>query len=348
MENKILIKSKKIFSIHLNSNKPENFENFCHALINNMDNPDSLEILVHIDTDDKKMIDVIEKINLSNSNLISYIESKLIRDFSHAWKPLNLLLERTSPSVELIACLSDDLTISTKGWDSILLNYICKNESKKIFRIRCSQYKNEIYKNFWECGFKPDFSFYSKKWLDIVGYWNPCVGPDTFQETVSFYLNNYGFSNSYIDNQIHFLGEETLTGLNLYQRIERAKLGYKTFSELVSYKNQTKANFAAYKIANEMSGEDIKYNKINFLKHVAINFYKKINFFHFRGSKSILTSNPIFNLIFIIWCKIDFFDKYLIELIIYFDKKSILQKIITNKKQYIKLKEAIDKSEHES
>ena len=59
---------------------------------------------------------------------------------------LNLLLERTSPSVELIACLSDDLKINTKGWDSILLNYIYKNESKKIFRIRCSQYKNEKYK----------------------------------------------------------------------------------------------------------------------------------------------------------------------------------------------------------
>ena len=118
------------------------------------------------------------------------------------------------------------------------MNYIYKNESKKIFRIRCSQYKNEKYKNFWECGFKPDFSFYSKKWLDIVEYWNPCVGPDTFQETVSFYLNNCGFSNNYIDNQIHFLGEETLTGLNLSQRIKRTKLGYKTFSELVSYKTK--------------------------------------------------------------------------------------------------------------
>ena len=125
MENKILLKSKNfLYTFKLLIN--QKILKFLHALIDNMDNPDSLEILVHIDTGDKKMIDVIEKINLSNSNLISYIESKLIRDFSHAWKPLNLLLERTSPSVELIACLSDDLTISTKGWDSILLNYICR------------------------------------------------------------------------------------------------------------------------------------------------------------------------------------------------------------------------------
>ena len=63
----------------------------------------------------------------------------------------------------------------------------------------------------------------------------------------------------------------------------------------------------------------------------------------------LLTSNPIFNLIFIIWCKIDFFDKQIVELIIFFlIRRAFCKKIITNKKQYIKLKEAIDKSEYES
>ncbi len=348
MKNLDINHKEKIFSLHLNSNNPNNFERFCKSFIENAENPYSIEIIVHIDLNDELMKKKIDKIN-SSYNVIRYIETSLIKNFNDAWKPINLLLKQTSRSVKIVTCLSDDIIMISNDWDKIIYNHFNKFDDQ-IFRIRCSQYKNETYSNIWECGFKPDFSFYSKKWLDIVGYWNPCVGPDTFQETVSYYLNLHGkkFHRSIIDKKLIFKGEETLTGLNLRQRIKRAKLGYKSFSDLISYKNQEKAKFAAYKLANEIDNNGCHYEKLNFFKHTMQNLYKKLYFFHYRGTKSLLTSSFIFNITFIIWCKINILDNSLIKFIIYLEKKKFLKKIITNKVQYKKLKEAIRNSEYSS
>lgn len=342
---------KKVFSIHLNSNKPKNFNKFVNAFFKKISNINLLEIIVHIDNKDDAMKNEIIELNRKYNNSIMYIETDLIKNFNDAWKPINLLLEKTSKSVLYVAVLSDDIVIETDNWDLVLLNHF-KHElfNDKIFRVRCSQYKNHVYKDLWECGYKPDFSFYTKKWLDIVGYWNPCIGPDTFQETVSYYLNQYGknYKRSIIDGSLVFNGEETLTNLNIKQRIIRAKLGYKSFSELISYKIQKKSFEAAYSLAKEIS-EDKKTNieiiKVNYISHTFKNFIKKFKYFHYRGRKSWLTSSILFNIIFRLWCKIDLFDEYLIFIILYLEKKDILKRIISNKEQYNKLKEAIKNNE---
>lgn len=338
-------KSEKIFSLHLNSNQPKKFEQFADSFFKNISNTDSLEIIVHIDKDDNLMKLMIGKLNHKYKNAIRYIETSLIKDFNDAWKPINLLLNNTSDSVKIISCLSDDIRINTKHWDLYLLKHLSKYQEDEIFRIRCSQYKYETYENLWECCYKPDFSFYSKKWVDTVGCWNPCIGPDTYQETVSYYLNQYGkdYNRSAIDKNIEFEGEETLTDLNLQARITRTKLGYKSFSELVSYKIQKKSFVAAYNLAKVIGKKEITLIKVNYLTHTLINFFKKLRFFHYRGSKSRLTSNILFNIIFLFWCRIDLLDKYIIYAIQYLERKNILKKIITNKKQYRKIKKAIKK-----
>lgn len=338
-------KIEKIFSLHLNSNQPKKFEQFTVSFFQNISNSDYLEIIVHIDKDDNHMKSMIGKLNHKYKDSIKYIETNLIKDFNDAWKPINLLLEKTSDSVKIISCLSDDIRINTKNWDLYLLEYLSEYQEDEIFRIRCSQYKYETYDNLWECCYKPDFSFYSRKWIDTVGCWNPCIGPDTYQETVSYYLNLYGegYNRSIIDENIEFKGEETLTDLDLHARIKRTKLGYKSFSELISYKIQKKSFVAAYTLAKKIGKKDIKLIKVNYFTLTLINSFKKLRFFHYRGSKSRLTSNFVFNVIFLFWCRIDIFDKYIIYTIKYFEKKNILKKIITNKKQYRKLKEAIKK-----
>ena len=53
----------KIFSLHLNSNKPNKFEYFAKSFLENMSNPNTLEIIVHIDQDDQLMKAKIEAIN---------------------------------------------------------------------------------------------------------------------------------------------------------------------------------------------------------------------------------------------------------------------------------------------
>ena len=177
---------KKIISIHLNSNNPLSFEKFILSIVNKTKNLDNIEILVNIDVNDEGMINVIKKINAKHDGLVRYIETDLIKTFADAWKPLNLLLNKTSKSVEFITCMSDEIRFQTKNWDLIILKYLNYYEDN-IFRIRCSKYRNETYKDIWECGYKPDaYAFYTRKWLDTVGEWNPCIGPDTFQECISF------------------------------------------------------------------------------------------------------------------------------------------------------------------
>ena len=336
-------KAEKIFSLHLNSNKPDSFEKFSLSFIKNISNPSSLEIIVHIDKGDNLMKEKINRINKKYNSPIKYIETSLIKNFNDAWKPINILLEKTSESVKIIACLSDDITVETKNWDLYYLKYLKKYHKDEIFRIRCSKYKHETYKNHWECAYKPDFSFYSKKWVDIVGFWNPCIGPDTFQESVSYYLNMYGenYKRSEIDLNVIYKGEETLTGLSLSSRIKRAKLGYISFNKLISYKIQKLSSISAYNLAKEINCADLKIIKINFLKHSSTNFFKKLMFFHFRGNKSWFTSNIIFNIMFIMWCKVDIFDKFIEYIICYLEKKNLLNKLITNESQYKKLIKAI-------
>ena len=139
-------------------------------------------------------------------------------------------------------------------------------------------------------------------------------------------MHGSDFNRSIVDDNVKFKGEETLTGLNLTDRIKRARLGYMSFSELISYKIQKKSSKAAYKLANEISKKNIKLIKLKYFNHVLQNLFKKLRFFHYRDSKSYLTSNIFFNIIFISWCNISIFDKYIVFIIFYLQKKKYFKK----------------------
>ena len=107
--------NEKLISIHLNSNKPDSFEEFILSLVKNTNSLELIEVIVSIDKDDFKMLNLIDKINNKYSGLIKKIETDLIKSFSDAWKPLNLLLNITSPSVKYISCMSDDIRFKTNN-----------------------------------------------------------------------------------------------------------------------------------------------------------------------------------------------------------------------------------------
>ena len=247
---------EKLISIHLNSNKPESFKKFIISLADNSNDIEAIEVLVSIDVGDEKIQDMIKNLNYKYPNLIRTIKTNLIRTFADAWKPLNILLKETSKSVKFISCMSDEIIFKTKNWDSLILKYD-SFFSDNIFRIRCSKNKNKIYKDIWECGYKPDsYAFYTKKWLDLVGQWNPCIGPDTFQECISFYMNKYGekYKRNIIAEDIYFDGEIVSLGMPFKDRIKRSRIYYKAFFILMSYKTQKIANISAFKIISEING----------------------------------------------------------------------------------------------
>jgi len=339
----------KLISIHLNSNKPKEFSNFIESIIINSSEISQIEVLVSIDQKDMKMIDTIEKINKEFPNLIRYIETDLIKTFADAWKPLNILLLETSKTVKYISCVSDNVRFETKNWDQIILNYDNYFEDN-IFRIRCSKFKNETYKDIWECGYKPDsYSFYTKRWLDIVKIWNPCIGPDSFHESISFYMRNfYGEENNrdIIDKDIKFSGQEVSEKMSFKARIERSRIYYKAFFILMSYKMQSLANNKAYKIVCKIQAEKIQYKKIKYLKTIYINFTRRFNFFYHRGSPDHFINSKAKNILFFIWSNMKFLDSILIKFINYLCEKNLIDKIIRDENKMKKIMKIIDYEKH--
>tara|TARA_B100001996_G_scaffold381552_1_gene371212 strand:- start:1605 stop:2333 length:729 start_codon:yes stop_codon:yes gene_type:complete len=240
--------------------------------------------------------------------------------------------------------MSDDVRFISKDWDKIILSYNNYFEDN-IFRIRCSKYKHENYIDIWECGYKPDaYAFYTKKWLDIVNIWNPCIGPDSFQECISFYMKKYGkeYNRNLIEEKILFDGQEVSSGLSFKSRIKRSRIYYKAFYKLVSYKNQNLACKKSYDIVCEIAGKNVKFIKIPFIKHVYTNFLRRFNFFYHRGSPDHLINTKLKNIIFLIWCYTKFLDNMLIKIVKILYNKNILDKIIKDEKKFNKIKNIID------
>ena len=336
--------SQKKISIHLNSNKPESFENFINSIKSTASNIENIEILVSIDKNDLNMIKIIKKHN-DNKNFIRYIETSLIKSFADAWKPLNILLSKTSDSVLFISCVSDDLRFVTKKWDEIIMSYNHYYDDD-LFRIRCSKYKHEKYLDIWECGYKPDsYAFYTKKWLDIVGQWNPCIGPDSFQECVSFYMSKYGenYKRNIVNDEIEFKGEEVSTSLSFKDRIGRTRIYYKAFFILMSYKIQKIANDSAFRIISKINNNNNNNNiTLNRFQIYLTNFSRRLDFFYHRGSPNHVINTKSKNIIFMIWCYLNFLDNVIVKIITYLYKKNYLKKIIKDQKKFKKIEKIIN------
>ena len=341
---------KKKISLHLNSKRSLAFEGLINSILSTVSNINNIEIIVHIDRGDKEMIRSIKKFDEKHAGLIKFVESDLIKSFADAWKPLNLILDKMSDSVVLVSCISDDLRFITKNWDKIILSY--ENKFKdNIYRLRCSKFKNQEYNDLWQCGYAPDsYAFYSKNWITNIGLWCPCIGPDTYHECISYYMNEISnkYNRNIIVNDVTFDGESVSTNITLKERISRTRIYYQAFNILMSYSIQKKALEHAKKLINNIDKNDITHSErkieIKILHHKMRNLVRRFDFFKHRGSLNHPISGISLNIIFMIWSKIKILDFLLIYFIKYSYKKGILKKIIKNKIQYDNL-ETIIKNE---
>jgi hypothetical protein len=182
----------KLISIHLNSNRPAQLNLYFDSIEETADDPGLVEVLVNIDDHDTAMREMLEREIPRRSFAIKYLTSPRPASFCDLWKPINKLLNITDPGAYFLLNVSDEMLFATRGWDTILKSYVGFFPDH-IFRLRTSRNKFRNYFDRWECSFAQDsIPITTKKWVEIGGDWNPCFGPDSFQQLVAFYLAREG------------------------------------------------------------------------------------------------------------------------------------------------------------
>jgi len=182
----------KLISIHLNSNRPAQLSIYFDNIEETTHDLSLVEVLVNCDDTDIAMQEMLKREMLNRPFTIKYITSKRPASFCDLWEPLNALIPLTDSNAYFLLNISDEMLFATPGWDSILKKYVGLFPDN-IFRLRASRYQLRNYFDRWECSFSQDcIPITTKKWIDIGGNWNPCFGPDSFQQLISFYLAKEG------------------------------------------------------------------------------------------------------------------------------------------------------------
>ena len=178
----------KLISIHLNSNRPAQLAIYFDNIEETMHDLNLIEVLVNCDDHDTAMQEMLNREIKKRKFTIKYITSPRPASFCDLWKPINALLSITDPHAYFLLNISDEMLFATKGWDAVLKKYVGLFPDH-LFRLRASRNKFRNYFDRWECSFAQDsIPITTKKWVEIGGDWNPCFGPDSYQQLIAFYL----------------------------------------------------------------------------------------------------------------------------------------------------------------
>lgn len=282
-------KYSKLISIQLNSNRPSQITAYFDNIEETADDPSLIEVLVNIDDNDNAMETTLKREIKHRKFTIKYIKTERPGSFCDLWKPINRLLLITDPNAYFLLNISDEMLFKTVGWDTILKKYVGFFPDD-LFRLRASRNKYRNYFDRWECSFTQDsIPITTKRWIDIGGDWNPCFGPDSFQQLISFYLaKDARFSNeNYLRDipliDIQFHGDVPALGIESDKAWKHGSEHIKAMEICQSYDMQKeakrramliKANIIAY--TNQVDDYTIKDSKHNSKIVLTSNSDKKI------------------------------------------------------------------------
>ncbi len=178
-----------LLSIHLTSNRPDQFTQFVANIHAHCHNKNAYEVFVKIDTEDQVMIDCVK--NLSEqygaNKVKPFIGAKKSGPWS-AWEFFNDMFLLTHKNAYFLWNPSDEVRIDIPNWDLILADYIGFYKDH-VFRLKLSDNRLRNFYKLEDVLRDPDnFPFMTKKWMDICGVWGDCHSPDLFHQAVSFYL----------------------------------------------------------------------------------------------------------------------------------------------------------------
>ena len=278
-----------ICSVQLSSNRPHRVLELIDNIERTAHHPEQIEVLVHIDKGDDAIENMLIAEQKNRKVRIKYLQTDLVKGFTHLWKAYNPLFALTHPQAKYVTLLSDEMRFETVGWDDELLKYD-NYYPDNIFRLRGSKYRFRNYTDYWECGFAPDsIAFYTRKWLAIQGDWNPCTGPDSFQQLVSFYLfTNDPFCHTQYNRDIalpllQFSGEGAGVGLEGAAQRKRIRDNNRAWFVLMSAKMQREAKRRAMLIKANIIARG--YQKENPSSALAFCCYNRKNMIIIENSK---------------------------------------------------------------
>jgi hypothetical protein len=243
-----------LVSIHMQSNRPANFVRFLDELESKTDNPAGVEVVVKIDDDDEAMKALLPTEAARRAVRVKYVATPNPEGFYGLWRSMTDLLAATDPDAYFLVNLNDEMYFVTKGWDSYLRQCV-GIYTDHIFRIRTSVERFRNYHDYWEAGFANDTAaFMTKRWIDLGGGWCPCNGPDSFQQSVAYYLSHndrHRHPRPYrdlISNDIEISGHGANRGLSGAPLRTRIREGLKVWWILMSHRMQEEASRRAARL----------------------------------------------------------------------------------------------------
>ena len=178
-----------LLSIHLTSNRPDQFSEFVNNIHLNCMNKNAYEIFVKIDTEDTAMIECVNALakQYGHHKIKPFIAPKKLGPWS-AWESFNDMFHFTHPNAYFLWNPSDEVRMNTFEWDKALVNYIGFYPDH-VFRLKLSDNRLRNFYKLADVLRDPDnFPFITKKWMDICNVWGDCHSPDVFHQAISFYL----------------------------------------------------------------------------------------------------------------------------------------------------------------
>lgn len=257
-----------LVSFNLASNRPEGLAGLFDNLERTADDPTCFEVLVLTDLGDRPMAGLIARESARRPFAIKALPTPP-EGYFNLWRGLNRLhRELCDPDATYVCNINDEIRFTSTGWDAVLRRWIGVFPDG-LFRLRISRHKLHNYRDPWECGYAPEnYAFSTRAWIDISGGdWNPCHGPDSFQQYVAWYLAKayYPAKATHCRDipifDVEIAGEGAFLGLDEKAFWDRMRRGWVAWYRLVGHEMQTEANRRAHRLhahimATRMGYED--------------------------------------------------------------------------------------------
>lgn len=168
--------------------RPDNIVGFLDNLAETASDLTSFEVLLKIDEGADDMVRVLDNYKKTAKFSIKYIASAKLDGYYTLEVGYSELLKIAHPDTYFCWLLTDEIRLQTKGWDSVLKEYIGFYPDD-IFRLKLSIFQLKNYYDFFECLPCPDnYAVTTRKWLEITEGWGHFWGPDSWHQCVDYYL----------------------------------------------------------------------------------------------------------------------------------------------------------------